>query len=218
MKKYKGVLFDYDGTLVDTNRLILDSWQAVYKSLWGHEEDEDKILATFGEPLEYTVKRIFPDHDPEEIMGIYRGYQSQVYRERIELFPGMGELARELKRRGYLLGVVTARLREATIIGLEKFGLDEVMDALVVCEDTDKHKPDPEPALLCLEKLGIKPEDAVMVGDSLLDLGCARNAGMPIALVSWTIALKDKVYSLEGEEKPDCIMEKAEDLLSFIEE
>ena len=216
MGKIKAVLFDFDGTLVDTNRLIIDSWQAVYRSLWGHEEDEKNILATFGEPLEFTIRRLFPDRPLQEILDTYRGYQSKVYRDRIEAFPGMVELVKELKERGYLLGVVTARLKESTLIGLDKFGIDKIIDAVVTCDDTDKHKPDPEPALLCLEKIGVEPQDAIMVGDSLLDIGCAKNAGMTAVLVQWTIALKDRLDSLEGNERPDYRMEKAEDLLDIL--
>ena len=215
MKKYKAALFDFDGTMADTNSLVLESWQTVYRTLWGHEEEEEKILETFGEPLYDTVKRVFPELNPDEVVAIYRGHMNTIYEKRIEAFPGMIELMEELKRRGYLIGIVTSRMKGQTLIGLEKFGIAELVDSLITCEDTSIHKPNPEPALMCLDELGVEAAEALMVGDSILDIACAHNAGVDAALVSWTVTLKDK--ELKGADAPDYIIDEAADLLRILE-
>ncbi|MBO4235020.1 MAG: HAD-IIIA family hydrolase [Firmicutes bacterium] len=237
-KKFTTVVFDFDGTIADTNQLIVGSWQAVYRARTGAEGDISYILSTFGEPLYYTMERTFPDFDVEESVEIYRNYQKKIFMDEIEIFPGMKELIIDLKKRGYKVGIATSRLRNSTIMGLEKFGLEDMIDALVTVEDTDKHKPDPEPALICLKKLGSTPEESIMVGDSAFDMGCGKNAGMTTVMVGWSEVAKSGVEStakdagacgdssggqlkLGSDDKadvftPDYIIEEADDLWKIL--
>ena len=195
MKKYTTVVFDFDGTIADTNNLIIGSWQSVFMARRGEEGDEKMILSTFGEPLYETMEKLFPEFDVEESVDIYRTYQREIFLEQIGIFPGVKALIEELKAKGYKVGIATSRLRESTIMGLRKFGLEDSIDALVTVEDTDKHKPDPDPALICLEKLGSTPEESIMVGDSAYDMGCGKNAGMTTVLVGWSEVAKSGVES-----------------------
>ena len=188
--KFTTVVFDFDGTIADTNQLIIGSWQAVFRARRGVEGEISDILATFGEPLYYTMEKLFPEFDVEESVDIYRSYQKEIFVDQIEIFPGMKELVLELKERGYKVGIATSRLRASTLLGLNKFGLEDKIDALVTVEDTAKHKPDPEPALICLEKLGSTADESIMVGDSAYDMGCGKNAGMTTVLVGWSEVAK----------------------------
>lgn len=201
MNKFTTVVFDFDGTIADTNKLIVDSWQAVFRARTGKEGDLDVILSTFGEPLFYTMAKFFPEYSVEESVGIYRNYQKEIFLDEIEIFPGVKELILGLKEKGYKVGIATSRLKESTLLGIKKFELEDAIDALVTVEDTEKHKPDPEPALICLKKLGSKPEESIMVGDSAYDMGCGKNAGMTTVLVGWSEAAKSGVESTAKTER-----------------
>ena len=181
----KAILFDYDGTIADTDRLIIDSWQHTYLARRGQPEDEAVILATFGEPLRTSMEHAFPEFDVDETIRIYRSYQEQIYTGRITAYPGMLDLIHDLHQAGFRLGIVTSRVRASTLLGLGQFGIAEDMDAVITCEDCDKHKPDPGPALACLTALGVRAEEAILVGDSGFDIACAHNAGIPAILIRW---------------------------------
>lgn len=208
------VLFDFDGTLADTNGLVLGSWQHTFKTLTGAETDEANLIKSFGEPLRVTMKKNFPNVPVEDAVAIYHAYQADCYEKLIEPFPGMVELVIGLKEKGYKTGIVTSRARKSALIGLKKFGLMEYIDDIVTCDDTDKHKPDPEPVLIALEHLGIPPEEALMVGDSMFDIKCAHNAGVKAVLVSWALAVSDEEKN--GPDGPEFFVEKAEEIFDLL--
>lgn len=217
MSKIDTVLFDFDGTIMDTNDVILNSWQHTFRTLKNREETREKLVSTFGEPLEQTMRKFFPDIPTEKAIEIYRSYHRDNFGELISLFPGMKELLMEVKQRGYKTGLVTSRLLNTTAQGLEKYGIGECFDAMVTAEDTTRHKPDPQPINVTLEKLGTAPENAVMLGDTVFDIMCAKNAGVKAVLVSWSVALGDKKPEELGDACPDHIIEKPEELWGIIE-
>lgn len=212
--KYPYILFDFDGTLANTNGLVLGSWKHAFRVLRGIEQSDEFIKRTFGEPLGVSMEKFFPEVPVEEAIAIYRSHQKDIFEEMIEPFPGMVELIKELKARGYKVALTTSRLAPSTMVGLRKFGLDEVFDAIVTADDTTRHKPDPEPALITLEKLGAKPEEALLIGDSMFDIKCAHNAGVKAVLVGWAEAVGEE--DLNGSDRPDFFMEKPEDLFEII--
>lgn len=215
MGKINTVLFDFDGTIMDTNEVILQSWQHTFRTVEGKERPEEEIIETFGEPLYVTMEKLLPQIPAEEGAKIYRSYNYENFLELIEVFPGILELLKELKNRGYKTGIVTSRLWYSTEIGLNKYDMQQYFDAIVTCDDTDKHKPDPEPVNIALDRLGSKPEEAIMIGDSMFDIICAKNAGVKAALVSWALAVSEE--DKYGENAPDYILETAEDLLNILE-
>ncbi len=216
MKKIDTVLFDFDGTIMDTNDIILQSWQHTFRTLEKREEDESVLTATFGEPLNKTIARFFPNVPVEESIEIYRDFQRKNFRELITLFPGMKELVMKLKACGYKTALVTSRLRNTAMEGLEKFDMTKYFDVIVTPEDTDKHKPDPEPVYIALERLGSEAASSVMLGDTMFDILCARNAGVSPILVSWSLALEGKTKEDLGDDAPDHIIHTAEELFDII--
>jgi len=216
MAKINTVLFDFDGTVMDTNEVIIASWQHTFMTIEGKERSVGEILETMGEPLGVTMSKMFPDHDVDEAVEIYRDYHRDSFGERIKLFPGMKELLASLKGKGYKLGIVTSRLTGTTMEGLEKYEIREYFDAVVTCDDCARHKPDPEPVNMALKKLGSKPEESVMVGDTAFDILCAKNAGVKSVLVGWALAVKEEERT--GENNPDYIIENPEDLLEILAE
>lgn len=210
----KAIIFDFDGTLGDTNQLVIDSWQFAYRTFKGREEDVAKIIQSFGEPLIDTIKKEFPDRNPDEVAAAYRGFQLERYQAAVQLFPAMGELVARLHQAGLRLALATSRYRRTTMIALDKFNLTRYFDAIVTCEDTKSHKPNPEPVLRSLELLGEGPQDAIMIGDSILDIRCAHQAGVDAGLVGWSLTVKPE--DLQGEDQVQLFMEKPEDLLTYL--
>lgn len=215
MSKIKAVLFDFDGTIFDTNKLIIASWQEVFRVKKGEKADETMIKATFGEPLLITMERFFPG-EAEECVEIYRNYQKDIYFEQIEIYPGMSELIKKLKTERFKTAVVTSRLTSSTVDTLRKFDLIQYFDAVITCDDTDKHKPDPAPALLALNKLEVSSDEAVMIGDSHFDVLCAQNAGVKAVLVGWSEAASVTSGSAEFDYKPDFVINTPSELMDII--
>lgn len=215
MTKFNTVLFDFDGTIMDTNNLILQSWQHTFRTVEGKERSKEEIFSTFGEPLYVTMEKLLPQIPAEEGVEIYRSFHYDHFTDLIEVFPGIIELLKELKARGYKTGIVTSRLRHTTDLGLKKYDMEQYFDVVITIDDTDKFKPDPEPVRVALERLGSKPEEAVMVGDSVFDVLCARGAGVKTAIVGWAVAFCDRDTACEN--APDYVIEKAWDLLDILE-
>lgn len=216
MRKIDTILFDFDGTIMDTNTVIIKSWQHTFKTLENREPDVEKLYKTFGEPLHITMGKLFPNIPVEESIEVYRSFHRDNFGKLINVFPGMKGLLAEVKDRGYKTSLVTSRLLQTTMEGLEKYDLKQYFDAIVTEEDTSKHKPDPEPILIALGKLNSKPENAVMLGDTLFDIKCAKNAEVEAILVSWSLALRGQTKETLGADAPDYIINKPEDLLEIL--
>ncbi|NCB42436.1 MAG: HAD family hydrolase [Clostridia bacterium] len=212
--KFKAVLFDFDGTIMNTNDIIIQSWQHTFKAIEGKERPIEEITPSFGEPLFVTMEKFFPGENTEAMVSTYRDYQRKVYTDQIDMFPGIAEVIKTLKKNGYMVAIVTSRLWESTTQGLYKFDIAHMFDAVVSAEDTTVHKPDPAPCLICLEKLGVKPEEAIFVGDSKFDVLCAKNAGVKSVLVGWSICVTEE--QKDGLYKPDYFIEKPEELLNLV--
>ena len=218
-KKYKAILFDYDGTLVDTNQLIVDSWNHMYMKHFGGTLTGDDVKWTFGmilrDAIDEQMKRMgHSGYDLDEIVASYREFQLKPDTTPAPPFEGIPELLAELKKRGVLLGIVTSRLQDTLMKGLAKYGLTDSFGFIVCAETTDIHKPRPEPALICCEGLGVKPEDALMVGDSVFDLQCGNAAGCDSAFVTWSFATSLEKALSQG--APTYIIDRPAQLLEYI--
>jgi len=194
-KQYKAVLFDYDGTLMDTNRIICESWQYMFREVLGHEVPVEKFIGTFGKPLEPALDEVMKslgimDKDPKDLAVLYRRFQAE-NPKLIQPFPGIKEMLFDLYNKGIKLGIVTSRGVDSLKKGLDGFGILSCFDGIVGAEDTDIHKPNPEPAILCCKKMNIRPEDSLMVGDSVFDLQCGHNAGTDACFVRWSFCTKE---------------------------
>jgi len=208
------VLFDFDGTVMDTNKLIIESWQHTFRTLEGRERPLPEIIETFGEPLADTMEKFFPDIPVDKSINIYRDYHYDKFEDLIELFPGMEKLLIRLKKENYKTGLVTSRLRPTTMEGLNKYDIAKCFDVIVTMEDCTRHKPDPQPAQIALEKLSSLPARSMMLGDTMFDIKCANNAGVTSVLVAWAMAVSEE--DIKGPDGPDYILTKAENLFDIL--
>ena len=215
MKKY--IIWDFDGTIACTNDIIIESWQATFRRYLGRELPVRDVEATFGETLVHTIGEKIPGEDPAEVMGYYRDYQYAHCEGRVYVFDGIKEVLEELKRRGCKQGVATSRTAKSFHKYMKSFGLDGIMDVVVSMEDVTRHKPDPESVEKVLEKFGADPDDAIMIGDTKYDVGCANNAGVDSVLVGWSHYVDEASMAADGFE-PTYRIDSPAQLLDIIQE
>jgi pyrophosphatase PpaX len=219
MKTIDTILFDFDSTLVDTGELIVESWQHTFRTFEGKERPRAEILRTIGEPLSVTMAKTLPQVPLEESLVVYREYHKEHFTGEIMCFPGIPEMLARLKEERYSLALVTSRLRGTTMLGIEKYGLRDYFDAIITCDDTERHKPDPDPIFAALEIIKKKPEEAVMVGDTAFDIICAKNAGVKSVLATWGRADRGRLEGTDGNALiPDYVINKPEDLYGVLAE
>ncbi|WP_394234673.1 pyrophosphatase PpaX [Niallia oryzisoli] len=210
--KITTLLFDLDGTLVDTNELIYVSFQYTLDKYYPGQYTREDILPFFGPSLTSTFYGIDPEK-AEEMIDVYQTHNKEHHDQLVTIFPGVMETIKKLKEDGYKLGVVTTKRTEVAKMGLDLTKLTPFFDAFIAFEDVEKTKPDPESLFKALEILDSVPEEAIMVGDNFHDILAGKYAGMRTAGVSWTIKGVDYLKSYE----PDYILESMSDLLDIVE-
>ena len=192
------VILDFDGTIANTNDIITETWQATFRRYLGHELPVRDIEATFGETLKHTIGELIPNENWEEVRDFYRDYQDANCTGKVYLFPGVREMMDRLKAGGYKIGVATSRTTHSFWKYMNELGVVPYIDNLVAMEDVSKHKPDPESLLKILDIFGAKPEEAIMVGDTKFDIGCANNAGVDSVMVRWSHYFDEEDMLAEG--------------------
>lgn len=183
------VLFDLDGTLVDSSEHILSSFRHTMRVHRGEVPPDSRWLATMGRPLEVQLRE-FADGEEEAraMRDTFRDHQRRSHDRLVRRFPSVRRVLRELRERGLQLGVVTSKEREGALLTLEKAELPEAwFGALVGADDVDEPKPAPAPVLLALRRLGnpVAPRRALFLGDSVHDLRAGRAAGVRTAAALW---------------------------------
>ena len=213
MKEY--IIWDFDGTIANTNDIILESWQATFRNFLGHELPVKEIEATFGETLKHTLAEKLPHVPYEEGRDFYREYQETNCEGRVYVFPGVRELLEKLRSEGLKIGIATSRTANSFWKYTRDLGIDHFVDELVSMEDVKNHKPHPESITALLEKFGGKPEEAIMIGDTKYDIGCANAAGVDSVLVGWSHYVDEDAMLADGYVPTHRIKEPAE-LLNII--
>ncbi len=215
-RKYSAFLFDFDGTVIDTNSLVINSFQHTFLELTGHAGDPAEILPTFGEKLDDILLKFFPDVPVEKSLAIYREYQTGHASGDSSLFPGIIEAVDKLRSAGVRTALVTSRHSLTTRVYVERFNLAERFPVIITEESTKAHKPDPAPVLKALNDLDASADEAVMVGDSRNDMLCAKNAGVDFALVGWSLSMDASEYcNANAGEGPDMVIKKPADLIDL---
>lgn len=181
----KGVFFDMDGTLIDTNELIFQSYDYALHKVLHTSYPREHLVDTFGKPLKQIMEELGGAH-AEELRHAFLEY-SLAHEEQLRLFPAVRETLQWLKEQNIAMAIVSSRLRKGVLRDLSLFGLDTYFDVLITPESTDKHKPHPDPAHKAAEALHLSPEQTLFVGDSPYDLRCGRDAGCKTAIVSYSL-------------------------------
>ena len=206
------VLFDLDGTLIDSIDLILRSYRHTLVTHRGETPPDDVWLAGLGTPLRAQFGRFTEDEaEISAMVETYRDYNLAHHDAMVRPYPGVLDAVRRLHAGGRRLAIVTSKKHDGAERGLRRCGFDGLFPVVVGADDVERHKPEPEPVLRALELLSVAPDDAVFVGDSPHDLAAGRAAGVRTAAVGWGPFPRAQ---LEGQ-APDFWIDRADDLLQF---
>jgi pyrophosphatase PpaX len=208
------VIFDLDGTVIDTGPLIADSFRHAVKTVLGKTIDDKEMLAFVGGwSLREQMCRLAPDRS-QELVEAYRAYNEPRHAG-LEFCPGMHELLLALRAEGVRIGLATAKRRATVGIAFRYLPqLESLFDVVVSADDTERHKPDPAPLLLALERLGSKSSEGAYVGDSPFDVEAARAAGLRSIAVTWG-GIHDQERLRLAE--PDTIVSTTAELIEALE-
>jgi pyrophosphatase PpaX len=183
---YKAVVFDLDGTLVDSVELIALSFQYAIREVLGREASYEEAMQHVGTPLREQMERMSPDH-AEELVTVYREFNHREHDRMLKLYDGILDLLNDLTKAGCRLGLVTSKSRPTTQMAFDLTGIEPYFDATVCCDEAPGNKPTAHPILYCLEHLGIAPADAAYVGDSPSDIQAAHAARVTAIGVTWGV-------------------------------
>jgi pyrophosphatase PpaX len=211
--RFPVVLFELDGTLIDSGPIILASMRHASLVVLGREPDEELVRSAIGGPgLVAQMRDLDPDR-VDELVDAYRVHNEPLHEE-LEIFDGVLELLVNLREQGRQLGIVTAKRLRTVDLALDRFPvLRDTMDTIVGAEDTDRHKPDPAPLLEALRRLDAEPADAAYVGDSTFDVAAAKAGGLHAIAVAWGGIHSAESLRAAG---PDVLVESPTELLDVL--
>ncbi|WP_184664010.1 pyrophosphatase PpaX [Texcoconibacillus texcoconensis] len=205
------LLFDLDGTLVNTVELIISSFLHTLDQFKPGEYTREDAISFIGPQLADTFQRIDPER-AKEMEHVYRTYNHEKHDELVEEYEGVYETVERLYQEGYKMAIVTTKRRETAERGLKLSRLERFFDVTITLDDVEEVKPATEPLDKALTQLGSSRVSALMIGDSKHDILGGQNANTYTAGVAWTIQGKDKLASY----KPDVMLETMPELLTHL--
>jgi len=189
MKPYDFYLFDADGTLFETTELIYRCFVYSLRKYADKEVPRDKIIASIGltlrKQLEYHIGPL-SDQQFNTIQADHMRYQMSIYQDHLAPCPGVPDAIKNLHAAGKSLAIVTSRKIISLSCFLRETGIFDYFKVIVTPDETEHHKPHPEPALKALELLAAAPEKTLFVGDAPFDIECGHSANVDTALVAWS--------------------------------
>lgn len=213
MPTLRTVLFDLDGTLIDSLRLILDSYHYTLSRHGLPPRTDAEWLKGVGTPLSVQLAEWRDETGTLEAMiATYREYNLEHHDRMVTVYPGVMDALREIKAAGLQTGLVTSKNRQGALRGLTLVGLEALMDLLVCADEVTNPKPHPEPVQRAVTLLGADPATTIYVGDSVHDMHSGRAAGVLTAAALWGPFGRDQLAAAE----PDYWLEIPADLVKLV--
>ncbi len=207
-KCFKAFIFDLDGTVVDTIDLIRDSFRHASRAVLGEQLPDEVLMANVGQPLKTQMRLLSPAR-AEEMYNAYREFNHARHDQLIRSFPGIESVLEELKRRGAQLAIVTSKSRDTVNMAFRTIQVEHFFETVVATDDTEFHKPHPQPIMLAMRRLDADAGESVYIGDSPFDIEAGQAAGIATAAVGWGIFPAVRLKELE----PDYYFDKPEEIL-----
>ena len=204
------VLFDLDGTVVDSGPIILASMRHATRTVLGRDYTDAELMANVGGPGLEAQMAAFAPARTAELVRVYREHNEPLH-DTLLGFAGVEATLEQLRARGHRLGIVTAKRRSTVDLAFARLPLAHLFEVVVGGDETERHKPDPEPLQLALTRLGAIPDDAAYVGDSPYDMLAARAAGLYAVGVAW-----GGIHDRSALGDADVVVDTAEELLHVL--
>lgn len=212
-RKLPALLFDMDGTLLDSIDLIVESAVYAFDGRTGPRPTRAEWQALIGTSLDSMLARWAVDaSDAAFLKGRYREFQIDNHDRLVRLYDGVDTTLRQLHAAGHPMAIVSSKLEGGILRSMDYFKLTPLFDAIVGIEHTVHHKPHPAPVLYALGKLGVGPLDAVFIGDSPHDVEAAKAAGVRVIAVTWGAYTRDEIAPT----KPEAWVERMADIAAAI--
>lgn len=193
----EAVLFDLDGTVVDTIPHILASFRHATADILGEALPDDELMHSVGIPLAHQMRHFTSDENTaERLLASYREYNHRTHDEMARLYPNTVSALDVLHGAGMPMGIVTSKSRTMADRALALFGLQQYFKAVVTADDTSTHKPDPLPVVTGAEALGVSSLRAVYVGDSPMDIEAGNGAGAYTVAATWGVASRERLEAV----------------------
>lgn len=204
----RAIIFDVDGTILDTEQAILQSLQRTLREETKQDYHFEALRFALGIPGKDALQRLNVD----DIEAVHQKWSAAVldFSHEVAVFESLEEVIQHLATKPLQLGIVTSKTAQEVVDEFEPFGLSEYFQHIVSASDTEKHKPHPEPLLKCLDALQVAPEEAIYIGDSIYDFQCAKQAGAKFALAHWG------TKSTIGFEEADYVFYEPKDILAIV--
>lgn len=183
MKKYKHIIFDIDGTLLDTEYAVLHSLQDTLMPYLHKTVPTEELTFVLGIPGEVALEKLGIRHI-EEANRVWNDNMRK-YRQNIRLFDGVCDMLESLQRQGYELGIITSKTRQEFETDFAPHGANHYFKSVICVDDSPKPKPNPDPILAYLKRNGLSAKEAVYIGDTEYDSRCAHSAGADFGLALW---------------------------------
>lgn len=209
---YDPILFDLDGTVVDSGAIILASLRHATQTVLGETIPDERLLATVGGSGLASQMRDFDPERVDELVRVYSEHNAPLHAELVAC-DGMTELLEDLKTQGRRLGIVTAKRRKTVQLAFDTVPIAHLFDVVVAGDETERQKPHPEPLLRALAQLTADSETAAYVGDSPFDMQAAKAGGLAAIAATW-----GRIHNRERLEQaePDHIVETTEELRAVL--
>lgn len=212
MPSFSAILFDLDGTLINSVDHIVDCWQHTVRICLGRDMTREEILPTVGKALVESFEEVAPGRG-EEMREVYRAYQKTTHDIMVTLVDGTREALDALQAQGYRLGLVTSKGIVVAMEGLDLFSLAPYFEMLVTYEDTERHKPHPDPLFVARDRMALDPAEMLYVGDAVFDIQAGKAAHMPTVAVLWGSGSHQALI----ETGPDYIVSSMPELAALLE-
>lgn len=209
--KTKALLFDFDGTLLNTNDLIIQTFMYIFGEKFPGQYSTEDCLRFIGPSLKQTFDELTPG-ETDVMIGKYKEWNAINHDRLVTSYDAVVETLEELHKLGVKMAIVSTKSRESLARGLKVLCAEQFFDVIVGLDDVEHVKPHPEPVLLALQKLGIEKEEAIMIGDNSHDIEGGQNAGVRTAGVAWSAKGVDYLMSYE----PTYMLHHMRDLLEIV--
>lgn len=209
--KITTLLFDLDGTLIDTNELIIKSFLHTLEQYFPGQYQRNDVLPFLGPTLKDTFSVLNPEK-VDEMSDVYRTFNKAKHDSFVTEFPDVYNTMKTLKESGFKMAIVTSKMSDVAMMGMKLTKIDSFFDTIVAFEHIEKPKPDPQALFKALDALGSDPNEALMIGDNGSDILAGKNAGVQTVGVSWSIKGKEYVSSFE----PDYMLDQITDILPIV--